>query len=213
MKISISGKHLRVGPNLQQHVKDSLEEGISKYFENAISADVHFSKEHLLFVVDIMVNEGTGTQVVIKAQAKEDEIYAAFDKSCERIEKQLRRYKRKLKNHHGKLGISEAFNLTGTKYVISDQGQEDIEGEDDNPLIIAEKQTQIDRLSVSDAVMRMNLANLPALMFINSKTNHVNIVYKRLDGNISWVDSNVSSAADSKPTADGAQPQLRKVAG
>lgn len=197
MKLTISGKGLKVGAPLKQHVADKLETEIKKYFENAISADVVFSKEHHLFVCDINVNEGTGTGHFVKSQGKEDDIFVSFDRACDRAAKQLRRYKGKIKDHskvNTGQATAEAFNAV--KYVITDDGQ-DIE--DDNPLIIAEKQTSIETLTVSDAVMRMNLLNLPALLFINKKTQSVNTVYRRVDGNISWVDSEIkANVADKK---------------
>ncbi len=190
MKITVSGKQLKVGNSLKDHVTDSTESGIKKYFERAISAEIHFTKEAHLFVCDIIVNEGTGTHSYYKSQGKEENIYAAFDKALDRIEKQLRRYKRRIKDHH-KVSMGEATAIAATKYVISDDGQ-DIE--EDNPVIIAEKQTSIEELTVADAVMKMNLSNLPALMFINKKTRQYNVVYKRIDGNISWVESKSESS-------------------
>jgi ribosomal subunit interface protein len=190
MKIAITGKHLKIGQELKQHITDKLNNEIKKYFENAISADVTFSREPHLFVADINVNEGTGTGIFVKSQAKEDDIFVSFDRALDKVAKQLRRYKRKIKSHD-KLSVAEAASsFKATKYVISDDGQD---MEDDNPLIIAEKQTSIENLTVADAVMRMNLSNLPALMFINKKTGHVNTVYRRLDGNISWVDSDIKA--------------------
>lgn len=199
MKITISGKQLKVGNALQEYINEHLEHSIKKYFENAISADVFLSKEAHNFVSDIVVNEGTGNHIFYKSQGKDENIYASFEKSLERMEKQLRRYKRRIKDHQ-KLGVGEA-TYNATKRVISDDGQ-DIE--DDAPVIIAEKQTAVETLTVSDAVMRMNLANLPALMFINKKTGNYNIVYKREDGNISWVESDEEvSAAGLQEVAGG----------
>lgn len=185
MKISISGKGLKVGAALQDYVKENVESSITKYFEQAISATITFSKEAHLFVTDIVVNEGVSNQLYYKSQGKEDNIFASFDRALDRIEKQLRRYKRRIKDHH-KQSIGEATAIAATKYIIADDGQD---ADSDSPVIIAEKQTAIERLTVADAVMRMNLASLPALVFINKKTNNFNVVYKRADGNISWVDT------------------------
>ncbi len=208
MKITVSGKHLKVGAALKEHVLESTESGITKYFEQAISADIHFTKEAHLFVCDIIVNEGTGYNSYYKSQAKEENIFAAFDRALDRIEKQLRRYKRRIKDHH-KQSIGEATAIAATKYVISDDGQ-DIE--EDNPIIIAEKQVSIETLTVADAVMRMNLANLPALMFINKKSGCYDVVYKRADGNISWVESKQEARAEN-PTQKQANIQLVKKTG
>jgi ribosomal subunit interface protein len=206
MKTTISGKQMKIGHGLREHIEESLAAGIKKYFENAISADVHLSKEAHLFVTDIIVNDGTGTQYPYKSQAKEENVFASFDKALDRMEKQLRRYKRRIKDHQ-KISMAEASAFAATKYVISDDGQdfEDENGTENSPLIIAEKQMQIEVLTVADAVMRMNLSNLPALMFVNKKTGNHNVVYKRLDGNISWIESTKTSASSSNT------PRLKAV--
>lgn len=192
MYISVSGRHMDVGDSLKGHIDERLEKTVSKYFDNAIEADVVFSKESHLICTNIVVNEGTGNSIVIKGSGKADDAYASFDLAADRIETQLRRYKRRLKNHHKKAEETLAA-LEAMKHVISSNNEED--SDDDNPLIIAEKQTSIETLTVSDAVMRMDLANLPALMFINKKDSNINIVYRREDGNISWVESPVKTAA------------------
>ena len=185
MKISVSGIHLDVGTALQEYVEAELTEVVNKYFEKAISADVVFTKVRHLFRADIMVNEGTGTNHVIKASAEDDDVYAAFSIAAARAEKQLRRYKRRIKAHRA----VSAKELSGTKYVIPATSGEEDNDSGDAPLIIAEKPAVIEELTVSDAVMRMDLGQLPALMFINKKTGAVNVVYKREDGNISWIDA------------------------
>jgi hypothetical protein len=145
------------------------------------------------------VNEGVSNHLYYKSQGKEENIYTSFDRALERMEKQLRRYKRRLRNHH-KTSVGDATSWAATKYVIADDGQdfeETGEGENENPLIIAEKQTAIETLTVADAVMRMNLSNLPALLFLNKKSGNLNVVYKRVDGNISWVDAKTEAASKS----------------
>lgn len=191
MQIKITGKNMNVGNALKEYVETSLDGAVSKYFDRAIDADVVFYKEAHLFCADIIVNEGTGTGVMIRGQGQEADVYAAFDAAATRIEKQLRRYKRKLKNHH-KLSMAEVA-IAATKRVLSNEGQE-ISEDDNTHLIIAEKETHIETLTVSDAVMLMDLANLPALMFMNKKTGKVNLVYHRADGNISWVESDIAAA-------------------
>jgi len=193
MQITVSGKHLEIGTALQEYVLAELESVVTKYFEHAISADVVFSKERHLFKSDIIVNEGTGTNILIKGSANDDDVYSAFDLCSAKIEKQLRRYKRRIKDHHKtRLDKDNIEMLTATKYILSsevDAAEEDSEELNDAPLIIAEKPTEIETLTVSDAVMRMDLGQLPALMFINKKSGSINVVYRREDGNISWIDS------------------------
>jgi ribosomal subunit interface protein len=194
MQITVSGKHLEVGSALHDYVEASLQDAVTKYFEHAISADVVFTKVRHLFKVDILVNEGTGTQLVIKANAEDDDAYAAFDVAVARVAKQLRRYKGRIKDHHKVRPDKDMNSFGATKYVLSSELSEVSSGED-TPVIIAEKPTEIETLTVSDAVMRMDLGQLPAVMFINKKTLAVNVVYRRQDGNISWIVSGDAKAA------------------
>lgn len=193
MQVSVSGQHIDIGTSLHQYVEDSLNKGVKKYFENAVNASVVFTKQHHLFSAQIVVNEGTGSGVIIKAAGQSQDVYAAFEEAVGRIEKQLRRYKGRIKDHHKKkLGELENANslLQGKKYTIANDDTAE-EGDGENPLIIAEKPTDIARLTVSEAVMEMNLQNLPALMFINKRTGTPNVVYHRRDGNIAWVDPDI----------------------
>ncbi len=199
MQVSVTGQGMEVGAALKDTVHERLEKGVNKYFDRAINADVVFSKRGHFFTANVQVNEGTGTGIFIKGTGESEDVYAAFDQAADRIEKQLRRYKRRIKNHKG-TSLNEIDDvkalLQGKKYVLqNDESVEEESAEEETPLIIAEKPASIERLSVSEAVMRMNLADLPALMFINKKNDHLNVVYVRKDGNISWVDSKVTAAS------------------
>lgn len=197
MQVFVSGKHIDVGSALSEHIQNELQGSVKKYFEHAVSASVILSKSRHVFDASIVVNDGTGAHQLLKASGDGGDAYAAFDMALIRIEKQLRRYKRKIKNHH-KSRLGKDFELSaimGTKYVISGREEDDDKAsEGDAPLIIAEKPSQIETLSVSDAVMRMDLGELPALMFINKKTGAINVVYRREDGNISWIDPGAAAS-------------------
>ncbi|MCC8460921.1 MAG: ribosome-associated translation inhibitor RaiA [Candidatus Megaira endosymbiont of Carteria cerasiformis] len=193
MQVSVSGQHLSIGSSLKEYVKERVTSSINKYFDHAPSATVHFNKQNHEFFCDIVVNDGTGRHVVIKSSASSDDVYFAFDAALSKVEKQLRKYKSKLKDHSSKMKVSE-ISPDSTKYVISptkidDEDDETKEIDFDNPVIVAEKATNILKLSVGQAVMKMDLEDLPALMFRNVKTDRINVVYYRKDGNISWVDS------------------------
>ncbi len=189
MQITVSGKHIDVGASLQQHVQEHLSSTVNKYFERAIHARVVFSKEAHLFRTDILVDDGVGKRpIMIKSDAAETDIYASFDTALSRVEKQLRRYKRRLKNHQ-QMRADEFIDYSATHYVLSSDEEE--AHEDEHPLIIAEQPGSVETLSVGDAVMRMDLGDLPALMFINSQNGTLNVVYRRPDGNIAWVDPKV----------------------
>ena len=200
MQVTVSGKQIDVGAALQEYVGTDLADAVTKYFERAVSADVVFSKARYLFRADIIVNEGTGNQGLLKANAEDADIYIAYDQASEKIKKRLRRYKDRLKHHHVDKENFKGFSLSATQYVLSSEEEHhESDEEKQSPLIIAEGQTDLEHLTVSDAVMRMDLGELPALMFINKRTGHINVVYRRPDGNISWIDpkskeSNVAAA-------------------
>ena len=185
MQIHISGQHIDLGESLTSYAEGRVKDVVTKYFDHAISANVHFSRQGYLNICDLMVNEGTGRHMVIKSNAECDDVYSAFDQAVIKLEKQLRKYKARIKDHH-KSKTSEVF-VDAVKYVIDRYSEEDSEG--DNPVTIAENPIKIGTYSVAEAIMKMDLENVPALMFKNSSTNRMNVVYYRKDGNIAWVDS------------------------
>lgn len=192
MQVSVSGQHIYTGASLQEYVKGRISSSIHKYFDNAPGANVHFNKQNHEYTCDIIVNDGTGRHTVIKSDFTSDDIYTSFDIALTRIEKQLRKYKSKLKDHSQRMKVSE-ITPDVVKYVIAPLNNDFAENQEevdiDNPVIVAEKATKILKLSVGEAVMKMDLENLPALMFRNIKNDRINVVYYRKDGNISWVDS------------------------
>lgn len=190
MDIHVSGKNVEVGESLTNHVENRMKEVTEKYLDKVNGIKVVFSKEAHLFSCHIHANLTTNNNLMIRSIAENTDVYASFDNALEKIEKQLRRYKRKIKDHHKiSYGAAEVdIASQARKYVLpADVG----EHEDEEQLagaIIAEKPTSIDTLTVSQAVMKMDLQDLPAVMFRNVKTGHINVVYRRADGNISWVD-------------------------
>ncbi len=189
MRYQITGKQIDIGDALQTHVKDSLNEVVEKYAGRPTDANVVFSKSGHEHVCEATVHLSTGLTAQAKAHA--NEIYAAFDSCAEKMEKQLRRYKRRLKDHHKERATP--VELTGaSSYVLASTDQSDeSEPESLQPMIIAEMETKIPSLSVGEAVMQMELAGAPVLVFRNEKQDAgVNIVYRRDDGNIGWIDPN-----------------------
>lgn len=197
MQISVSGKGVDVGDSLRAHIEKHLDHGINKYIDRVTSVHTVVSKDAHRFRIDIHGNLGTHAGVVVRSSALGDDVYAAFDGALEKIEKQLRRYKRKISNHH-KLdmgGNAVDGRKKGKKYVLPSDVGEDEKPDDHSGVVIAEKPTDIHTLTVSEAVMLMDLQELPALMFYNAGTGRINVVYRRADGNISWVDPDQSAAA------------------
>ena len=189
MQISVSGKGVEVGESLRTHIENQIEEHVKKYIDRVTNIHVVVTREAHLFRVDITGNMGTHSGVVIRSRGDSGDVYAAFDDSLAKMSKQLRRYKRKLTNHHKHDHGESAKLVKGMKYVLPPEaGEHDEKSAAYSGLVIAEKNTDIETLTVSEAVMQMDLQELPALMFFNSAHGGLNIVYRRADGNISWVD-------------------------
>lgn len=188
MRYQITGKHIDIGEALQTHVKTELGSTVEKYAGRPTDANVVFSKSGHEFVCEATVHLSTGLTAQAKAHA--NEIYAAFDSCNEKMDKQLRRYKRRLKDHHRER--SEPVELMGvSSYILaSDKADEESEPETLQPIIIAEMETRIPSLSVGEAVMQMELAGAPVLVFRNEGKSGLNVVYRRDDGNIGWIDPN-----------------------
>jgi ribosomal subunit interface protein len=186
MRYQISGKQIDIGEALQTHVQTELGESVKKYAERPTDASVIFSRSAHEYVCEATVHLSTGLTAQAKAHA--NEIYAAFDACCEKMEKQLRRYKRRLKDHHK--DRSEPVELFGaSSYILaSEEAHSDSEPESLQPIIVAEMETKIPSLSVGEAVMQMELAGAPVLVFRNEGKDGLNVVYRRDDGNIGWID-------------------------
>lgn len=187
MQIQVSGKGIEVGEALIKHVQTRASEVISKYIDRINSVQVIISKEAHNFRADIHANLGTHAGLVVRSHDLSADAHAAFDNALEKVEKQLRRYKRKITNHHKEVASVDALE-SAMKYVLPANFGEH---EDDKALsgvVIAEKATAVDTLTVSQAVMKMDLQDLPAVLFKNVSTGRLNVVYRRADGNISWVD-------------------------
>jgi len=186
MQYQITGKQIDIGKALQVHVKDELGSVVQKYAERPTDANVIFSKTAHEYVCETTVHLSTGLTAQAKANATE--IYAAFDQCAGKMEKQLRRYKRRLKDHHKERADPvEVFG--GASYILaSEEGPDESDDATLQPMIIAEMETQIPSLSVGEAVMQMELAHAPVLVFKNEKTKGMNVVYRRDDGNVGWID-------------------------
>ncbi len=187
MRYQISGKQIEIGQALQTHVQDNLGGVAQKYAERPTDATVIFSKSGSEFVCETTVHLSTGLTASAKGHAHE--IYAAFEATSEKLEKQLRRYKRRLKDHHReRTQPIDVFG--GSSYILasSEGAVDDAEPDSLQPIIVAEMETRIPSLSVGEAVMQMEIAGAPLLVFRNEGHDRVNVVYRREDGNVGWID-------------------------
>lgn len=194
MQLTVKGKQLDVGDALRTHVADSLNAAVGKYFTKPLEANVVLSREAHLFKADIQVHVGRG--ILVQSASEADQPYPAFDTACEKIAKRLRRYKSRLRKHH----IEGEESALPARYQIleAEADTNHVDGEEVaeavHPVVIAEMQTRIETLTVSEAVMRMELGELPALMFRNRAHGGMNLVYRRADGNVGWVDPGAEAA-------------------
>lgn len=186
MRFQVTGKHIDIGSALQTHVEDQLTDVVTKYAQRPTDAHVVFSKSGSEYMCEVLVHLSTGLSV--QATAKSHEIYAAFDAAATKMEKQLRRYKRRLKDHH-KVRETPVEQYAGASYILETATESDPEPETLQPIIVAEMEHSIRSLSVGEAVMQMELAGSPFLVFKKEEGAEVNVVYKRDDGNIGWIDT------------------------
>lgn len=190
MDIRVSGHQVETGDAFRTHVADRLHGIAEKYFDRAISAQVTLSNgPHESFIVDIVMHVMQG--LVLKGSNRAATAHVAFDGAADRIEKQLRRYMRRLKSKSGGAtldGLPLAEVPANAEYRIFASPEPDAEEAPDAPLTIAETKVDIPTASVSDAVMMLDLRNTTALLFRNSGTGVFNMVYRREDGNIGWVE-------------------------
>ncbi len=190
MDIRVSGHQVDTGEALKLHVQDRLQGIADKYFARAISAQVTFGKgPHEAFSCDIVAHVMQG--LVLKGRHDAQDVYKAFDASADKIEKQLRRYMRRLKDRHASAAATaaeqETLGYDNAGYTLfQEQHSEDDAG--DAPLIVAETRVDVPDASVSDAVMMLDLRNTSALLFKNAGTGAFNMVYRRGDGTIGWVE-------------------------
>lgn len=187
MQLSVSGKHIDVGDALRGHVAATLAPTVDRYFGSAIEAKVLFARERHLFRADISVHIARG--MLVHSQSEAPDAYAAFDGAAGRLETRLQRYKGRLIGRRKDRGASEEPVETAQHYVLAADSAEGAEDpERGRPAIVAELAAEISTLTVGEAVMRLDLGELPVLMFRNRSHDRLNVVYRRPDGTVGWID-------------------------
>jgi len=185
MDIRVSGHQLDTGSALQEHAAERLNAVKDKYFSRAMSAQVTVGKApNSAFSTDIILHVNQG--LVLKSHGRAQDARQSFDMAADKIEKQLRRYKRRLKDRHEQ--ASHAILMEEAAYTVFDAGEPEAEEAPEAPAVVAETRTDIPEVSVADAVMLLDLRNTNALFFKNAGTGRHNMVYRRDDGSIGWVE-------------------------
>lgn len=197
MQLTVSGKQVDLSDALRVHVDKQLGNITAKYFDQAMEAQVTFSRARSFFTCDINLHAGRG--ITVRGEGEAADARAAFEDAAEHIAKRLRRYRRRVSAHQR--DMTKIKPEMARAYVLAPEAEDDEPpapngqanghgtlAEELHATIIAEDTTAIETLSVRDAVMKMDLAFQPLMMFRNSKTGGLNLVYRRPDGHVGWID-------------------------
>ena len=206
MPFRVSGKNLDIGGALRERISSRIVESLSKYFDGGYSGHVTVEKDGFGFRTECAIHLDSG--ITLHTEANAADAYASADQAALRIEKRLRRYKRRLKDRHAARangGDSETEGIDAPSYVLEAPSHESEEEVIEcNPVIVAESTTLLRELSVSEAVMELDMTGAPVVVFRHAGHGRVNLVYRRPDGNVGWIDP---PAARSKPIDADGQPR------
>lgn len=188
MSLRISGKNLDVGEALRGQAEERVAAAVSKYYEGGYQGHVTVDKDGTAFRTDGVLHLSSG--ITLEASATAHDPYASLDKMAERIEKRLRRYKRRLKDRSSANGRDVGIEIPSYVIAAPDDDVEDFDGVSvgDNPVIVAESTKSLHVRTVSDAVAELDLTGAPVVVFRHAGNDRMNIVYRRRDGNIGWID-------------------------
>ncbi len=186
MSTQITGKNVDIGESLRTHIATRIDEIGGKYGGGTVSGHVVVEKFKGAFVTRCSLHHRSG--MMLQSEAEAADAYQSAEAAFERLEKRLRRYKRRLRDHHAATAgrVSEA--TPGVDYTIEEAAAVDDAPDGHTPVTIAETSTPVRRLSVSEAVMALDLADTPVVVFRNAGHGGINVVYRRADGNIGWID-------------------------
>lgn len=201
MTIKITGKNVEVSEAYSTFASERILESLEKYVGNEISGHVRLEKERGRFRTSCSITLKSG--MMLEAQGGAADAYASVDAAVEKLEKRVRRHRRRLKSHHhGGKQRRVVFESAGRDYTV--ELGEDSEDADaaDNPVVIAENEFKLPELSVSEAVMQLDLTDSAFLLFRNAANGTTNIVYRRQDGNVGWIDPR-AGGGEKKPDGDG----------
>jgi ribosomal subunit interface protein len=189
MTLRISGKSISVGDALRSRVSERTDEVLRKYFDGNYSGHITLSKDGFGFRTDCSLHLDSG--ITLEADSNATDAYASADQALVMIEKRLRRYKSRLKDRSARktyAANAALADIDAPSYVIEAPAEGDEEVTAYSPVIIAEATTSLKRLSVSEAVMELDLTGAACIVFQHGSSGRVNIIYRRTDGNVGWVD-------------------------
>ncbi|NRA86323.1 MAG: ribosome-associated translation inhibitor RaiA [Rhizobiales bacterium] len=185
MQIQITGKQLNIGEAFNEHINSTITNIVSKYFDDGrASAQITVSKEGRSFTAECALHLDSGMN--LNSHFQNGDPYSSFDEAAEKLDKRLRRYKRRLKNHHQN-NPTPIKMMEVSDVIIAASDDHSDEPSDLSPVIVSENTAKISELSVGEAVMQMDISDSPFLIFKNGSEDAINVVYRRSDGNIGWI--------------------------
>lgn len=190
MSLRISGKHMEIGDAFRARIEDRIGEVVDKYFDGGFSGRITVEKSGSRYSADCMIHLDTGMSLQAAGEAQEPTL--AFDAAAERVEKRLRRYKRRLKSHP--VGGAQTDIAYTVMAPVAD-GEDEVP-EDYAPAVVAESTVALRTMSVASAVIELDMKDSPVFVFRNAGSDQVNVVYRRSDGNIGWIDPSSARSAN-----------------
>jgi ribosomal subunit interface protein len=187
MSLRISGKHMEIGDAFRTKIEERINEAVDKYFDGGFSAKITVEKSGSRFAADCLIHLDTG--MVLQGTGQAQDPQAAFDAAAERVEKRLRRYKRKLKSHNNSAAQQASIDIGYTVVAGFDEADEEEVPEDYAPAVVAESTVALRTMSVASAVVELDTKDSPVFVFRNAGSDQVSVVYRRPDGNIGWIDT------------------------
>lgn len=187
MALRVSGKSVDIGESFRSHAEERFGEMLAKYFDGGFNGHVTVEREGPGFRVDCAVHLDTG--VTLGSEGRGQDVHQTFDRAADRIEKRLRRYKRRLKEHHHHGRPEPMAASEGIIAALDEDSEAEIHGE---PAVIAESTTSIRTMTVGEAVMAMDLADAPVIVFRHAVHGEINVIYRRRDGHVGWIDPSFS---------------------
>lgn len=189
MELSITGKQIDIGNSLRTYVNTRMGQSVGRYFDRPIDGSVTFSRDGHEYRADCTLHLASG--LYLHSQGRSIDIYASFDGAIERMDKRAQRHKGRIKDHHSSTRAAIAQSPAREQIISGDQADESSDTAALNPVVVSEGTTQLRKLSVGEAVMQLDLMEAPALVFLSAAHGGLNVVYRRSDGNIGWIDPNI----------------------
>jgi ribosomal subunit interface protein len=194
MPFRVSGKNLDVGEALRERINARIVEAMGKYFDGGYSGHVTVSRDGFGFQTECAIH--LDSKITLHAEGRAADAYASADQAALRVEKRLRRYHRRLKDHHAERSNGRAAVDAASYVITAPEPESETEVHDFTPVIVAESTTRLKQLSVSDAVMELDMTGAPVVVFRHAAHGGINVVYRRADGHFGWIDAPPPTAPD-----------------